>query len=69
MRTGQDGRVQYGEQPPENKPAKRVESAIVASPTTLVEVEIEDSTMKYFPVYGTNARELQASILANGPFK
>ena len=43
-------------------------SGHVAVPLARAEVEIEESSMKYFPIYGTTPRELQASILANGPF-
>ena len=43
-------------------------SGQVGVPLARAEVEIEESSMKYFPIYGTTPRELQASILANGPF-
>ena len=66
--TGPDGRVHYGDNPPTDTTSKSVQSANVAVPLALAEVEIEESSMKYFPIYGTTPRELQASILANGPF-
>ena len=66
--TDENGRVQYGDRPPQDRPTKPVQGANVASPTALAEVEIEESAMKYFEIYGANTRELQASILANGPF-
>lgn len=64
----QDGRVYYGDRAPQDKPSNIVKGANVSDPTAVAEVEVEESTMKYFEVYGTNPRELQASILANGPF-
>lgn len=66
--TDENGRVQYGDRPPQDRSAKPVQGANVASPTALAEVEIEESTLKYFPVYGTTPRELHASMYANGPF-
>ena len=65
---GPDGRVHYGDNPPQDKSAKPVQGASSAGPATLAEVEIEESTMVYFPIFGTTPRELQDSIRANGPY-
>jgi predicted secreted Zn-dependent protease len=65
---GPDGRIHYGDQPPQDNSAKRVAGANSANFAPLTEVEIEESTVKYFQIYGTTARELQNSILTNGPF-
>ena len=64
---GPDGRTYYGDQPTDNT-AKRVERANAIGPVPLSEVEIEESTFKYFPISGSTPRELHESMLANGPF-
>jgi predicted secreted Zn-dependent protease len=61
-----EGRAQYGDNPP--AAATPVQGTKSAGPGALAEVEIEESTIKYFPIYGATARELQASLKANGPF-
>lgn len=66
--TDKDGRTHYGDRVPQDKVGTSVKSANVASPTAAAEVEIEPSVMKYFDIYGRTPRELQASILVNGPF-
>ena len=66
--TDKDGRVHYGDLPPNDSSSKPVQSANVSGHTALAGVEIEESTLKYFPIYGTTPRELHASMYANGPF-
>ncbi len=66
--TDADGRIHYGDRPPQNKAAVPVKGTSNTGTTALAEVVVEESKMKYFPVYGATPRELQASILTNGPF-
>lgn len=66
--TAPDGSIHYGDAPPQDNSAKPVRSANIAGPTALAEVEIEESSMKYFPIFGATPRELQRSMTANGPF-
>lgn len=66
--TDPDGRIHYGDNPPPDKAAKPVQGAGPSGPTALAEVEIEESTMVYFPIFGATPRELQDSIRTNGPY-
>jgi predicted secreted Zn-dependent protease len=66
--TDQNGRVQYSDKAPQDKLSKIVHVENSAGPTALAEVEIEESTIKYYDVYGTNAYELETSMYKNGPF-
>lgn len=66
--TDHTGRIHYGDLPPNDSSSKPVQSANISRHTALAEVEIEESTLKYFPIYGTTPRELHVSMYANGPF-
>jgi predicted secreted Zn-dependent protease len=62
------GRVQYGAHPPPAAKTQqvRIERSHAANPAA--GVEVPESAIKYYPIYGNSPQTLHASIMQNGPF-
>src|SRR5688572_16473242 len=63
-----DGRVHYGAQPPSAAKARPLglQQSHSVNPESVVEVP--ESTIQYYPVYGSTPVELHMSMVHNGPF-
>ena len=64
----ENGRTQYGAHPPPAAKTQqvRIERSHAANPAA--GVEVAESGIKYYPVYGNSPATLHASMMRNGPF-
>jgi predicted secreted Zn-dependent protease len=63
-----DGRVHYGAHPPPDAKAKPVAIQRSHSANPASGVEVSESKIQYYPVYGNSPETLHASMMQNGPF-
>ena len=66
--TDAQGRVHYGPRPPPEVKATKLNYRPAHSANPHANVEIEDSTVQYYPVHGHTPIELHMSMMQNGPF-
>ena len=66
--TDKDGKVHYGATPPPVAKAKPLTISGTHSANPASNVEVEESAIKYYPVYGDSAHTLHMSMVQNGPF-
>lgn len=66
--TDADGRVHYGPRPPANVKSTALNAQASRSANPEANVEIEESTIQHYPVYGRTPLELHMSMMQNGPF-
>jgi predicted secreted Zn-dependent protease len=62
------GRVQYGAHPPPAAKTQQVRVDRSHSANPAAGVEVPESEIKYYPVYGNSPQTLHQSMKANGPF-
>ena len=63
-----DGRVHYGAQPPATAKARPLSLQQPHSVNPESNVEVPESAIQYYPVYGRTPLELHMSMKRNGPF-
>ena len=63
-----EGRVHYGAQPPSAAKARPLSLQQSPSVNPDSNVEVPESTIQYYPVYGRTPLELHMSMVQNGPF-
>lgn len=63
-----DGRVHYGAQPPSAAKARPLALQQSHGVNPESNVEVPESTIQYYPVYGSTPLELHMSMVQNGPF-
>lgn len=66
--TDANGRVHYGPHPPANVKSTSLHPPASRSANPEANVEIEESTIQHYPVYGRTPLELHVSMMQNGPF-
>jgi predicted secreted Zn-dependent protease len=66
--TDAEGRVHYGPLPPRQVKATKLNYAPSRNSNAHANVEIEESTIQYYPVRGHTPLELHMSMMQNGPF-
>jgi len=62
------GRVQYGAHPPPAAKTQQVRIERFHGANPAAGVEVPESAIKYYPVYGNSPQTLHASMMQNGPF-
>jgi predicted secreted Zn-dependent protease len=63
-----DGRVHYGAQPPSAVKARPLAQRQSHGVNPESQVEVPESAIQYYPVYGSTPLELHMSMVQNGPF-
>ena len=63
-----DGKVHYGDRPPEAEKAKAIDTPAPAAAAAASEVQVTETTVEWFTIRGTSSAEMRASMSETAPY-
>lgn len=63
-----DGKVHYGDRPPDTEKARAIDTPGPASAAAASEVRVTETTIDWFPIRGTSSAQMRASMLETAPY-
>ena len=63
-----EGKVHYGDRPPEAEKAKAIDTPAPAAVSASSDVRVTETTVEWFTIRGTSSAEMRASMLETAPY-